>query len=182
MIRKIPGKVWLEVGALVFEVTVPFTLTEKLPAPGQVLRLPICLWIQEGVPELFGFADEESRDTFRLLASLSGVGPRLALNILALFRPEELEEAVRSEDVEALSRVPGIGPRRAEKLCVELRGRLALRKKDRPRPPLYEEALRILRHLGFPVTEAEKALSEVYTGEEDLDALLREALKRLSPV
>ncbi len=180
--RKIPGKIWLESGPLVFEISVPFTLTETLPPPGEELRLPVCLWIQEGVPEIFGFGDEEARETFKLLASLSGVGPRLALNILAFFRPEELEKAVQTEDLKALSRVPGIGPRRAERLCVELRGKLALKKKSRSRSAVYEEALAVLKNLGFSATEAEETLTEVFTGQEDLDELLKKALKRFSPV
>ncbi len=180
--RKSPGKIWLEVGSLVLEITVPLTLTETLPPPGEEVSLPVCLWIQEGVPEIFGFGDEETRETFKLLASLSGVGPRLALNLLAFFRPEELEKAVQTEDLKALSRVPGIGPRRAERLCVELRGKLALRKKSPARPPVYEEALAVLRNLGFSAREAEEALAQVFSGEEDLDELLKKALKRFSPV
>ena len=179
--RKLPGRIWIEAGPVVLEVTVPFTLVETLPPVGEVVRLPVCLWIQEGTPELFGFADETSRETFRLLASLSGVGPRLALNLLAFFRPEELEEAVQREDIQALSRVPGIGPRRAERLCVELRGKLALQKKKTAPSPVYEEALLALKNLGFSAREAEEALAAVFTGEENLDELLRKALKHFSP-
>ena len=179
--QKIPGKVWVEAGPLTFEISVPFTLVEELPPSGEEVRLPVCLWVQEGVPELFGFRDQASRETFLLLASLSGVGPRLALNILAFFRPETLEEIVAAEDLEALSRVPGIGPRRAERLCVELRGKLGLKRRPRAEAPLLRQALEALKNLGFPAAEAEEVLHRVYTGQEDLQELLRKALREFSP-
>jgi len=179
--RKLPGKIWLEAGPFTLEISVPFTLVEELPPVEERLCLPVCLWVQEGVPELYGFRDQASRETFLLLASVTGVGPRLALNLLAFFRPEELEKAVASEDLEALSRVPGIGPRRAERLCVELRGKLGLKRKPRAEAPLLRQALEVLKNLGFPATEAEEVLHRLYTGQEDLQELLRKALREFSP-
>ena len=179
--RKIPGKIWLKTGPLVWEIMVPFTFTESLPPPGKEVRLPVCVFLRGEVPEIYGLPNETYRETFLLLSSLPRIGPRLALNLLALFSPRELEEAVRSEDISALSRVPGIGPRRAERLCLELRARLGLRRRPREHPPVYEEALAVLKSLGFSAEEAEEALEEVFTGKEDLEELLRRALKRFSP-
>lgn len=179
--KKIPGKLWLKTGPVVWEISVPFTFTENLPPPGEEVRLSVCVLLRGESLEMYGFPDETYRESFLLLSSLPRIGPRLALNLLALFSPQELEEAVRSEDVPALSKVPGIGPRRAERLCVELRARLGLKRRPKERPPLYEEALQVLKNLGFSAVEAEEALSQVFTGQEDLDELLRKALKRFSP-
>ena len=179
--KKIPGKLWLKTGPLVWEIFVPFTFTENLPPPGEKVRISVCVFLRGETFEMYGFPDDTYREAFLLLSSLPRIGPRLALNLLALFSPQELEEAVRTEDVSALSRVPGIGPRRAERLCVELRARLGLKRRHRERSPIYEEALTALKNLGFSAAEAEEALSQVFTGKEDLDELLRKALKRFSP-
>ena len=181
LVKKFPGKVWLRTGDLVWEIAVPFTWVEKLPSVGEKVRLSVCLLLHGEEPALFGFPNERYRETFRLLSALPRLGPRLALNILAFFDPEELEKVVREENVSALSRVPGIGPRRAERLCMELRAKLGIRKRPLERPPVYEEALVILKSLGFSSAEAESALSAVFEGEEDLDTLIRKTLKRLSP-
>ncbi len=164
-----------------WEIGVPFTLVEKLPAVGEEVRLSVCLYLKGEDLALYGFPDERYREAFLLLSSLPRLGPRLALNLLALFSPSELEEVVRSENFSALSRVPGIGPRRAERLCVELRAKLGLKKRPREHPPVYEEALVVLKNLGFSRAEAEEALTKVFEGDEDLDTLVRKALKELSP-
>ncbi len=181
IVRKIPGLIWLRTGALTWEINIPFTLSENLPPPGETIRLAVCLLVRGEALELYGFPDERYRETFRLLAALPRIGPRLALNVLALFPPHKLEEIVASEDTKALATVPGIGPRRAERLCLELRARLGLKRRPREGPSILEEALLALENLGFSSREAREALEKVYTGEENLDELLRKALKIFSP-
>ena len=178
--EKSPGKVILSLGKVSFEVLVPLSLFETLPPPGGECTLYVSCRLRGESLELYGFEDWESRELFTRLQAISRVGPRLALNILSVFAPHELEEAVAQDDYRRLAKVPGIGMRRAERLCVELRSRLGIKEKPGQRPPLFKEAMSALTNLGFSRQEAERALEQVFSGEKDLSTLIREALKTLS--
>ncbi|WP_457755757.1 Holliday junction branch migration protein RuvA [Thermodesulfatator indicus] len=165
-------------GPVVLEVTVPLNLSQNLPQEGEDYTLYTTLRLRGEVLELYGFNSWDNKIFFEKLISISSLGPRLALNILSVFEPEEFIEAVAKNDVKKLSEVPGIGPRRAEKLCVELRARLEL--SPQTQSPLWNEALSALLNLGFAEKEARKALKNVFKEGEDLTVLIKEALKRLS--
>ena len=92
--------------------------------PGEPARVATSLVVREDALTLFGFATDDERDVFVLLQTASGVGPRLALAMLAVFTPDALRRAVLSEDVAALTRVPGIGRKGAQRIVLELAGRL----------------------------------------------------------
>ncbi len=181
--KKFPDRLLLEITPLVFEIFIPFSLYEHLPREGESVSLYVVLRIRGDVFELYGFEDWESRELFEKLQRISNVGPRLALNILSVFNPEEFYQIVKNTDIERLSQVPGIGPKRAERLCVELRSRLDeidsvyLRKEK-----AFEEAISALVNLGFSVKEASFALKEVYKEDEDIAGLIRKALRKLSNV
>ncbi len=176
--RKEPGRVFLKSGPLVFEIFVPFSLAEELPPVGEKCLLHVSLRIRNEIPELYGFLDAEDRNLFENLQNVSRLGPRLALNILSVFKPREFLEIVARNDVRSLAKVPGIGPRRAERLCVELRSRLGLKKS--PVSPLFEEALSALLNLGFKPEEARSALEKCFREGEDLSEIIKGALKQLS--
>ncbi len=178
--KKFPGKVILSVGPVAFEVLVPFSLYEILPEEGKNCTLFVINRLRGESLELYGFSDWESRDLFLRLQGISRVGPRLALNILSVFKPEELTEIVAQADYGRLAKVPGIGPKRAERLGVELRNLLGLPSQRVSPHPLFGEALSSLLNLGFSHEEAEKALGQVFRDDLDLAELIREALKRLS--
>ena len=178
LVQKTPGRILLKVGPLVLEVMTPFSLAERLPAPGEEVELFVSLKMRNEQPELYGFLSLEERELFEKLQGISRLGPRLALNILGVFSPEEFSRVVAENNVERLAQVPGIGPRRAERLCVECRTRLKL--KPEPKSPLFEEALSALLNLGFSYEEARGALEKVFQEGKDLSQLITEALKRLS--
>ncbi|NPB09201.1 MAG: Holliday junction branch migration protein RuvA [Thermodesulfobacteria bacterium] len=178
--KKAPGKVVLSLGAIALEILVPLCVSEELPPEGEECSLFVTERLRGEVFELYGFADWESRELFGRLQSISRVGPRLALNILSVFRPEELSEIVAQADYKRLARVPGIGPRRAERLCVELRNRLGIDPQKAPASPAFSEALSTLLNLGFSRDEAQKALNEVFREDLELSELVREALRKLS--
>jgi Holliday junction DNA helicase RuvA len=92
--------------------------------PGERTRVATSLVVREDALTLFGFAADDERDVFELLQTASGVGPRLALAMLAVFTPDALRRAVAAEDVTALTRVPGIGRKGAQRIVLELAGRL----------------------------------------------------------
>ena len=112
----------VEAGGLAYEVHVPVTTAERLPAVGQQARLHTLVVYREDAQTMYGFATEEERDFFRLLVEkVSGVGPKTALSVLSKLSLPVLHGAIAAGDVALLSKVPGIGRKTAERLVVELR-------------------------------------------------------------
>ncbi|MEV0667251.1 Holliday junction branch migration protein RuvA [Actinomadura luteofluorescens] len=160
---------------------------------GEQARVPTSLVVREDSLTLFGFADDDERTVFELLQTASGVGPRLALAMLAVHSPNGLRRAVSTEDVTALTKVPGIGKKGAQRIVLELRDRLGgpvgddggdLRAPARAEP--WRDQVQMgLVNLGWSARDADAAVDAVAA---DLDggetppvaALLRSALKKLS--
>jgi Holliday junction DNA helicase RuvA len=144
---------------------------------GERARVATSLVVREDALTLFGFAADDERDVFELLQTASGVGPRLALAMLAVFTPDELRRAVAAEDVTALTRVPGIGRKGAQRIVLELAGRLgppgpagrqgelgqlAAAGLGRPAAPPWRDQVRAgLLNLGWQAREADQAISAV---------------------
>lgn len=125
LVEKTPPQVLVDVNGVGYEVDVPMTTYYQLPAVGETVTLFIHMVVREDAQLLFGFASRDERETFRRLIRISGVGARIALAILSGMSADELAEAVASEDIKRLSSVPGIGKKTAERLVLELRGKLA---------------------------------------------------------
>ncbi|MEV6137437.1 Holliday junction branch migration protein RuvA [Nocardia sp. NPDC051990] len=157
---------------------------------GEESRLFTAMIVREDSMTLFGFADTESRDLFGLLQTVSGVGPRLAMAVLAVLEPEALRKALAEGNVAALTRVPGIGKRGAERMVVELRDKVNLvpvqagPPGSTPSPvltPVREQVVEALVGLGFPVKQAEPAVDAVLAENPaaDTSIALRAALGSL---
>lgn len=115
----------VETGGLAYEVHIPVTTAERLPATGQQVRLHTLVVYREDAQTMYGFATEEDRDFFRLLVEkVSGVGPKTALSVLSKLSLPVLHGAIAAGDVGLLSKVPGIGRKTAERLVVELRDKV----------------------------------------------------------
>jgi Holliday junction DNA helicase RuvA len=168
---------------------------------GEPARVATSLVVREDALTLFGFATDDERDVFVLLQTASGVGPRLALAMLAVFTPDGLRRAVASEDVTALTRVPGIGRKGAQRIVLELAGRLGAPGTGSPgdsgavvpsRPgspaPWREQVRAGLVNLGWQARDADLAIAAVEAdlaggtagGEPDAATMLRAALRKLS--
>ncbi|WP_280346225.1 Holliday junction branch migration protein RuvA [Nocardia neocaledoniensis] len=135
---------------------------------GEDTRLYTAMIVREDSMTLFGFADTEARDLFGLLQTVSGVGPKLALAVLAVLEPEALRKALAESNVTALTRVPGIGKRGAERMVVELRDKVNLVPVPAgppgaqvPLTPVREQVAEALVGLGFPAKQAEQAVDTV---------------------
>ena len=148
--------------------------------PGEHARVATSLVVREDALTLFGFATDDERDVFVLLQTASGVGPRLALAMLAVFTPDALRRAVLSEDVAALTRVPGIGRKGAQRIVLELAGRLGAPGAGSPGAadgvvtaqrgapaPWRQQVLAGLVNLGWLARDADQAIAAV---EADLAA------------
>lgn len=146
---------------------------------------PVFLWtrlvVRETALELFGFLDKEALDTFELLITISGIGPKSALSILNVATPAMLRQAVASEDTTYLTRVSGIGKKNAEKIVLELKDKLKVTKEDRSIDSRSEgDALEALVSLGYSERDAREALKKVPKETEGASERVKAALKLLS--
>ncbi|MFC4602758.1 Holliday junction branch migration protein RuvA [Rhodococcus kronopolitis] len=159
---------------------------------GADVRLVTAMIVREDSMTLYGFHDTESRDLFGLLQTVSGVGPRLAMATLAVLEPTALRKALAEGNVTALTRVPGIGKRGAERMVVELRDKVEAvptspdRLADGALPAVVpglvrEQIVEALVGLGFPLKQAEPATDSVLAANPDADTstALRAALSQL---
>ncbi|WP_174189907.1 Holliday junction branch migration protein RuvA [Nocardia barduliensis] len=154
---------------------------------GEEVRLYTAMIVREDSMTLYGFADTEARDLFGLLQTVSGVGPRLAMAVLAVLEPEALRKALAESNVAALTRVPGIGKRGAERMVVELRDKVNLvpvpsgapgSASAAVRTPVRDQVTEALVGLGFAAKQAEQAIDAVLADQPaaDTSAALRAAL------
>ncbi|WP_067540064.1 Holliday junction branch migration protein RuvA [Nocardia crassostreae] len=154
---------------------------------GEDARLYTTMIVREDSMTLFGFADTEARELFVLLQTVSGVGPKLAMAVLAVLEPEALRKALAESNVAALTRVPGVGKRGAERMCVELRDKVNLVPVQSGPPgagpvpmvtPIRDQVVDALIGLGFPIRHAEPAVGAVLLDQPDADTskALRAAL------
>jgi len=120
-----PLQAVIEVGGFGYEVNIPVTTAEKLPAPGAKVKLHTLVIYREDAQTLYGFATAAERDFFRLMIEhVTGIGPKSALTIMSKLSLAVLEGTIRSGDVAALAKCPGIGKKTAERLVVELKGKV----------------------------------------------------------
>lgn len=124
LIEKQPPQIVLDVGGVGYELDVPMGTFYDLPALGAAATLFVHYVVREDAHLLYGFATRGERDTFRALIKISGVGPKIALAILSGMSADELALAIAGEDAARLAKVPGIGKKTAERLVLELRGKL----------------------------------------------------------
>jgi holliday junction DNA helicase RuvA len=121
---KTPPQLLVDVGGVGYEVDVPMSTFYNLPAVGERISLLTHFVVREDAQQLFGFLTADERGTFRLLIRISGVGPRTALSILSGLSVVELAQAVSAQNTGRLVKVPGIGKKTAERLLLELKGKL----------------------------------------------------------
>ena len=141
--------------------------------------------IREDAQQLFGFFDEEERDLFRQLISVSGIGPNIARMALSSMSPEELKRAIIAGDISLIKSVKGVGPKTAQRIIVELQD--GLKKTNAGEMTVLtgktiavEEALAAMQTLGFPRMQAERAISAVLknnSGNQSVEEILKQALK-----
>lgn len=178
-----PSSVVVEVGG----IGISLMCTPQAAAAatrGDTLGLHTSLVVREESLTLYGFLDSEQRDVFELVQTVSGVGPRTALAVLATLSPDDLRQAIASEDVASLTRVPGIGVKGAQRLIIELKDRLrAVAPTGAGVSAGSQETVRAaLVSLGWPARDADRAVAAVAgdaADEADVAQLLRAALQHL---
>ena len=125
LVDALPTQVTVDVNGVGYEVLIPLSSFDKLPAPGREVKLLTHLAVREDAHVLYGFMSAAERELFRLLINtVSGIGPKIALNILSGMNPTAFRGAVANGDVQALSQISGVGKKTAERIVVELKDRI----------------------------------------------------------
>ncbi len=190
------GLVVLEAAGLGYGIRVPLSVLPELPSIGQELQMYTYLSVREDAMELFGFLTAEDREMFVQLLSVSGVGPKGALGILSVLRPDALRFAIVSGDSKAIQAAPGIGKRTAERVILDLKDKVdaaALPDVDGSgrgaegaagfgkMRSAAQEAAEALVALGYSAGEAERAVSKVeLTDDMTADDVLKLSLRHLA--
>ncbi len=187
MIARLSGTVWsigeghvvVRVGGIGLHVRVPSGMLAQLDSVGQPVELFTHLHVRENELALYGFLTEEERTLFRLLLSISGVGPKVALALLGTVSPDALRQAVVQEEPGLLSRVPGIGPKTARAIIFHLKDKLISTGAEAV--PLLSDAdaevIAVLTGLGFSLVDAQAALQSLPRDEDyPIEERVRQAL------
>ena len=184
--EKTPEQLIVDVGGVGYQVLVSLQTFYHLPGVGQQVSLLIHTHTREDTLRLYGFLEEKEKSCFLLLRSVSGIGPKLALNILSGIPVDELEAALRARDVTRLVAAPGVGKKTAERMVVELQEKVgALEDANGASPgtpdPLSTEAVSALVNLGYGQAQVEKTVREIVrNGATAISDVIRASLRRLS--
>ena len=182
----------IDAGGIGYEVIVPLSTFYALPGEDERVNLHIYTHVREDALLLFGFNTRLEKDLFLMLIGVSGIGPKLAVNILSGIGPDELQEAMARGDALRLQSIPGVGKKTAERIVLELKDRAMKSLGDREISPvspmderqreLLDDALSALTNLGYQAKSARRALEMIHLSQSDisLETLIKEALKKLA--
>ena len=178
---KSPAFIVIETGGIGYKISLPLSSYGLLPAEGDEIKINTYLHCREDGLSLYGFLNQEERDFFLLLISISKIGPKSALRMLSSLSPSEFKKAIKRGDLNTLIDIPGIGKKTAQRLILELKERVAEEEIiEGGDEELARDALSALLSLGYTRNEARKAIREVIESskeEIDLASLIKEALK-----
>jgi Holliday junction DNA helicase RuvA len=189
---KAPTHLTLDVHGVGYEVHIPLSTYYALPNVNEITALNIHTHVREDAIQLFGFLSPQEKESFLLLMTVTGIGPKLALNILSSMPLGDLLRAIRTEDVERLATIPGIGKKSAGRIALELKdkvGKIASTAGEKPTPDRggtddhFEDALSALVNLGYRPHDVKEALRKVAKTSAHplpLTHLIREGLKELA--
>lgn len=190
LLEKHPPQILLDVNGVGYELDVPMSTLYVLPHAGEQAALYTHFVVREDAQLLYGFASRAERETFRQLIKVSGIGPKIALAVLSGMTADELATAVEGEDAARLAKVPGIGKKTAERLVLELRGKLAgttaLQAKVatglfQAQASARDDVVNALLALGYNAKEAEAAI-KLLPEDVSVNDGIRQALKSLAKV
>lgn len=191
VVESLPTQVVVDVGGVGYEVLIPLSSFDRLPGPGQDVRLLTHLAVREDAHVLYGFMTAAERELFRMLINtVSGIGPKIALNILSGMNPVTFRGAVSTGDVKALSQISGVGRKTAERIVLELRDKVgaagaweassaarSLSAEDQK----INDAVLALMALGFKQADAHETVrgaAALLGGKATVEELVRACLKK----
>src|SRR6266850_4112963 len=191
LIDALPTQVVVAVNGIGYEVLIPLSSYDKLPMPGQDLKLLTHLVVREDAHMLYGFMTSAERELFRLLINtVSGIGPKIALNVLSGISVTAFRGAVANQDIKLLSQISGVGKKTAERIVVELKDRvgaagaweaLSAQRALSPEDQKVNDATLALLALGFKQIEAHDAVRKVQAtlgAQATVEDLVRACLRK----
>src|SRR5207253_10103501 len=193
LVHALPTQATVDIGGVGYEVFIPLSSYDKLPAVGQPIEILTHLHVREDAHILYGFMTAGERDLFRLLVNhVSGIGPKLALAVLSGMSVSTFKRAVVNADIVSLSKISGLGKKTAERIVLELKDKLgvvaAWEAASAAHTPTTEqsqanEAVLALIALGYKQVDAHKTVRETQERERDIETveeLVKKALKRMA--
>ncbi len=189
---KLPSEIIVDVGGVGYQLSIPLSTYYQLPEIGEPVRLKTHTHVREDAIQIFGFLTEPEKEFFKLLISVSKIGPRIGLAILSGLDPESLRSSILEEDIGRLSGIPGVGRKTAERICMELKDKVPAGTKGEGNGPArggsrldecpFKDAVTALMHLGYKRGEVTEIIRGLASEEEDrsVEDLIRESLRLLS--
>lgn len=184
----------VDVAGIGWQIFVPGQVLDRLPAMGETIKIHTWLQVREDALTLFGFLTKDDLRIFKMLIGVNGIGPKNALAILSVMSTDDLRFAILGDDAKAIAKTPGVGPKTAQRLILELKDKVSLEDAFEQKMAHVQEvqtdvsgvkaeAVMALTALGYSSSEAWKALSgiEIMEGME-VEALLKQALKNMAMV
>jgi Holliday junction DNA helicase RuvA len=192
LFSKSPQSVVIDTAGVGYQIFVPLSTFYQLPDEMEKVSLHVYTHVRKDMLQLFGFQTETEKEIFLLLISVSGIGPKLALNILSGIGLEDLLSAIVSADSERIVAIPGVGKKTSQRITLELkekvsdiyegievlpRDKVQIRNKE-----IFDDALSALINLGYPSKSAKIVIENVLRNDNDinLDTLLKEALRNMA--
>ena len=180
----------LVVNDIGYKIRVSNNCVESLPAIGKKVSILVFLYVRENILDLYGFKDKNERDSFNLLISISGIGPKLALTILSGLKFKDLKEYIIDGDVKSLTSIPGVGTKTAKRIIIELKEKftnldgenLGIKEESKIKPILYENVLNALVSLGYKKKQAKAACNKLIDDDEfkgNIEVVIKKALTHL---
>lgn len=190
LVKKNPTSVIIDVGGIRLGIPITLATFEKIPDPNQPVELMTYLHVREDIMELYGFYDDHERDLFMQLNSISGIGPRSAMNILSGTDPIEFKKKIIDSDVASLTSIPGIGTKTAKRIIVELKDKftdqdigsdldflLVSGDKDK-----IDDVTKVLISLGYKRSAINQVIKKLVTKDgldDNIEDIIKGALKLL---
>ena len=186
----------VETGGIGWNIHVPLSVFDRLPGTGEPVRIYTSFQVREDAMTLYGFLNRQDLQMFGQLLSVTGIGPKAALGILSTLQPDDLRMAIISEDAKAIARAPGIGPKTAKRVILDLKDRIKMEDilpagfsgtAEAPAAAasgvegVGREAIEALVALGYSMTEAARAVRQVeITDDMTAEGVLKASLKHLA--
>jgi len=188
LLQKNPDHVVVDVQGVGYHVWITLNTFESLPQPGQEVTLLIHHQVREDSHDLFGFADADEREVFKHLIAITGIGAKTAITILSGTQPDEFRRRVQEGDEEALTAIPGVGPKMARRILIELKDKFGVEAlpwetmtaTGAVKPDTATQAVQSLVALGYKSQEARRAVQSALQQVNDqapVEDLIRAALK-----
>jgi Holliday junction DNA helicase RuvA len=191
LVEALPTQIIVDVNGIGYETLIPLSSFDKLPQPGQEIRLLTHLAVREDAHTLYGFMSAAERELFRMLINtVSGIGPKIALNVLSGISVTAFRGAVANSDIKALSQIPGVGKKTAERIIVELKDKIgaagaweasSAARSLSPEDQKTNDAVLALLALGFKQIEAHDAVRKAQAAlgaQATIEELVRACLKK----